>query len=351
MTAASAVTIRPGRSDDEHELVALFGRVFGRPTTEQHWRWKLRQQSSPVDNVWLALSGPQPVFQYAGIPTRFLLLQTPVVAMTSVDTMTAPEFRRQGLLTQVASRAYDAWRAAGVAFVIGLPNQQWGSRAAALGWQPLFRLQWLLRPLRPEAMLARRLHMAWLKRLSLVAATCNRVLNVRLQRDPTVQIERTRQAGDAFDQIWERCKSDWMFSTIRDRHWVDWRFLSSPSQRYELNLARRAGVAVGYSAHSLVESQQAKTAHLAELFVARADGAAHDTLLSELIETLVAAGAESLSTLAVPGTLQYRWLRRAGFIPRDAFSVQLVPLSAQLPHALMLDPNQWNLSGADFDVI
>jgi hypothetical protein len=31
--------------------------------------------------------------------------------------------------------------------------------------------------------------------------------------------------------------------------------------------------------------------------------------------------------------------------------VQLVPLNAQLPGSSMLDPNQWNLSGADFDVV
>jgi hypothetical protein len=351
MTASGPITIRPYRSDDERALVELFRRVFGRPTTQQHWRWKLAQQASPVDNVWLAVSGEQPVFQYAGIPTRFLLSQRPVIAMTSVDTMTAPEFRRQGLLTQVAMRAYEAWRSAGIAFVIGLPNQQWGSRAAALGWQPLFRLQWLVRALRPEAILARKLNITWLKQASFVASLCNRVLNLRLRRDARVQTERTRHADEAFDQIWEQCKSDWMFSTIRDRHWVDWRFLSSPSQLYELNLARRAGVAVGYSAHSLVRSEQAISAHLAELFVARADRAAHDTLLFDLIEALVAAGAESLSTLAVPGTRQYHWLRSAGFIPRHAFSVQLVPLSAQLPHSVMLDPNQWSLSGADFDVI
>jgi hypothetical protein len=265
--------------------------------------------------------------------------------------MTAPDFRRQGLLTRVASRAYEAWRAAGVAFVIGLPNQQWGSRAAALGWQPLFRLQWLVRPLRPQAMLARRLKIRWLARAGFIGALCNRVLNARLRRDATVQTERMQQADEAFDQIWERCKCDWMFSTIRDRHWVDWRFLSSPSQHYELNLARRAGVAVGYSAHTLVRTQQATSAQLAELFVARADRAAHDSLLHELIEAVLAAGAESLSTLAVPGTRQYRWLRHAGFIPRHAFSVQLVPLNAQLPGSSMLDPNQWNLSGADFDVV
>jgi hypothetical protein len=351
MTVAGPITIRPYRSHDERELVELFRRVFGRPITQQHWRWKLGQQSSPVDNVWLAVSEERPVFQYAAIPTRFLLSQAPVMAMTSVDTMTAPEFRRQGLLTRVAGHAYEAWRAAGIAFVIGLPNQQWGSRAAALGWQPLFRLQWLVRPLRPQALLARRLNIRWLARAGFVSALWNRLLDARLRRDATLHIERKRRADDDFDRIWQRCKSDWMFSPIRDRHWVDWRFLSPPSQHYQVNLARRAGVAVGYSAHSLVKSERAMSAQLAELFVGRDDRAAHDTLLYELMQALVVAGADSLSTLSVPGTRQYRWLRRAGFIPRQSFSVEVVPLSAQLPHSAMLDPNHWNLSGADFDVV
>jgi hypothetical protein len=74
-------------------------------------------------------------------------------------------------------------------------------------------------------------------------------------------------------------------------------------------------------------------------------------LLYDLMETLLAAKAESVSTLAVPGTAYFRSLRRAGFFPRRAFSVQLVPLSAQLPLRAMLDPERWNLSGADFDVV
>jgi len=351
MTQANPIRVRPYSAGDERELVDLFQRAFGRSISEQHWRWKLKAPASTVDNVWLAVAGEQPVFQYAGIPTRFLLAQTPVITMTSVDTMTAPEFRRRGLLTRVAASAYDAWRDAGVAFVIGLPNEQWGSRAAALGWQPLFALQWLVRPLHPQAILARKLNMPWLQRASLAAAAWNRLWQGRLQRDPQLCTEPASQAGQALDQLWEQCKSDWMFSTIRDRAWVHWRFLSSPSRAYQLTLARRAGQPTGYSVHSLSRTAGGVCAHLAELFAARADSATRDTLLYELIGTLVAAKVESVFTLAVPGTAHYRSLRRAGFFPQRAFSVQLVPLRAQLPLRAMLDPERWNLSGADFDVV
>jgi len=348
---SSPITIRPYRFGDERALLGLFQNAFGRPTTEDHWRWKLKQQPSAVENVWLAVFDDKPVFQYAGIPTRFWLSQTPASTMVSVDTMTAPEFRRRGLLTQVAGRVYAEWRERGIAFVIGLPNEKWGSRASALGWQALFPLQWLVRPLRPEAILARRLNVPFLREATFPAAMWNRFLKGRVRRDPRVTTEPILHAGDAFDEFWDSCKAEWMFSTVRDRAWVDWRFLSSPTHAYQLTLARRDGKPSGYCVHSLTSTQGRTSANLVELFVARTDYATRDTLLSELIESLLALKAEALFTLAVPGTPPCSWLRRVGFFPRHAFSVQLVPLSAELPMAAMHDPNHWNLTGADFDVI
>jgi hypothetical protein len=351
MSDSSSLSIRPYRAGEERQLVDLFERVFGRTISEDHWRWKLKRRSSPVDNVWLAVSDDKPVFQYAGIPTRFWQSQTAAMTMVSVDTMTDPEFRRRGLLTRVASRAYEVWRESGVAFVIGLPNEQWGSRASALGWQKLFPLRWLVRPLRPEAMLARRLNVPLLKRATFPTSLWNHILKGRARRDPQVQTQQVRHAGEEFDQIWANCKADWMFSTVRDREWVDWRFLSSPSRAYEVTLARRANKPSGYAAHCLIGSGNRVSAYLAEIFAAREDHGTRDTLLGELLERLLATKAEALLSLAVPGTPEYQWLRRCGFFPRQAFSIQLVPLSGHLPLALMSDPNHWNLTGADFDVV
>jgi hypothetical protein len=351
LVQSTPLTIRPYRVDDEHELVALFARCFGRPITEDHWRWKLRSRPSSLDNVWVAAADDKPVFQYAGIPTRFQLMETPVTVMVSVDTMTAPEFRRRGLLTQVAEQVYAAWRELGVAFVIGLPNEQWGSRARALGWRPLFQLQWLVRPLLPEAILARRLGVPFLKRARLPGALWNYLLRLRVRRDPQIQTGRVGCADEAFDELWESCKSDWMFSTVRNREWVNWRFLSAPASAYTVTLARRAGRPSGYSVHRVSAIQDHVAAFLAELFAARADEATRDCLLDEVIAQLLSVRAEALATLAVPGTRYYRWLRGAGFLPRQQFSVELVPLGGDLPLERMLHAEHWNLSGADFDVI
>jgi hypothetical protein len=345
------VTIRPYRTDDERGVLELFNKSFGSPVSSEHWRWKLRQQPSAVDNVWLATADGKPIFHYAGIPTRFLLSQTTVDMMVSVDTMTAPEFRRRGLLTRVAAQVYSAWRAADVAFVLGLPNQQWGSRTAVLGWLPLFPLRWLVRPLRPEAILARRLSLPMLDRVTAPTSLWNLFLEHRLRREVRVETTLVRSVDVAFDHLWERCRHDWAFSTVRDSAWISWRFFSAPSQAYHITLARRGGIPTGYAAYNLLGAPGRRYAYMADLFVGRSDNASRDSLLREVIEAARQERAEFLATLAIPGTALFRRLRQLGFFARRAFSVQLLPLRTGLPLDLMRDPHHWNLAGADFDVV
>ena len=148
--------VRPYRSGDEVELAALFSRVFGKDVTPEWWLWKLKGLASPVENVWVAISKDDGriIGQYAGIPVRLKVGDRLRDVMVSVDTMTSPDFRRMGVLTKLGAVAYEAWASAGIAAVLGLPNEQWGSRTSALGWVTLFPLAWLRLPLRLDVMAA-----------------------------------------------------------------------------------------------------------------------------------------------------------------------------------------------------
>ncbi len=159
--------LRPFRPGDEAELIRLLERGFGKRLEERAWHWKLRQRGSPVENVWLAVdTEDRPIFHYGGIPRALRLGGEQRDVMIAVDSATDPDFRRRGILTAGASAAHQAWSAAGFALVLGLPNEQWGSRVPALGWRPLFPLKWCIRPLRPERLVARRLGLPVLGRLA-----------------------------------------------------------------------------------------------------------------------------------------------------------------------------------------
>jgi hypothetical protein len=344
--------IRPYQRGDEHELVSMFERVFGRSITEAHWRWKLKAHSSPIENVWLSVSDGKPIFQYAGIPVLYQLLEGAREAMVSVDTMTDPAFRRRGLLTEVGRVAYEQWRAAGVPFVIGLPNEKWGSRTTALGWQRLFPLRWFVRPLRPEAMLARRVGLPALASLSAASRVWNSLWNRAPRSAAEIRIRQVECAGPEFDALWQSLAAEAAFSAVRNSSWVNWRFLAAPLYNYRVWLAERDGKPIAYLAGRLDETADRKVAFIADMLVSREDHPAQQALLRHVAWYFYDLGAEMVATLAVPETWLAHILRRTGFLfSWGQFSVELVPLDSTLPLERMRDPQQWRLSGGDFDVI
>jgi hypothetical protein len=343
------IAIRSYRSGDERALAALFETVFGRQMSEREWRWKLAP-TSRLPNVWLATHAEQPIFQYAAMHTRFKIDGRTSDVMVSVDTMTAPAFRRRGLLTKVAARAYDEWRDAGVAFVIGLPNQQWGSRTVALGWRELFPLQWLARPLRPEALLARRVGLPALRQIRMFGAAWNRFANRNLARHADIEVTESVGAGMEFDAIWERCRGDTAFSAVRDAAWIERRIMSSPARKYQVLVAHQRNVPTASLTYSLNRGDGRTTAQLTELLAAEGDTASRGALLLELLRRLREHDADLVYTLAVPGTPLFAWFRSAGFLRGPSFGVQLVPLATDVPYERLRDPRAWRLTGADFDV-
>jgi hypothetical protein len=337
------IAIRSYRSGDEHALIALFDAVFGRRMSEREWRWKLAPTSG-LPNVWLATHAERPIFQYAAMCTRFKIDERTTDVMVAVDAMTAPAFRRRGLLTNVVARAHDAWREAGIELVLGLPNEQWGSRTRALGWRELFPLQWLARPLRAEALLARRFGLPALRRFRVLGTAWNRFAN----RD--IQVTQVDRAGAEFDVIWERCRGDAAFSAVRDAARIERRILSSPTRNYQVLVARQRNAPTASLTYSLNRGAGRTTAQLTELLAAEGDTASREALMLELLRRLREHDADLVYTLAVPGTPLFAWFRSVGFLRGPSFGVQVVPLATNVPLERLRDARSWRLSGADFDV-
>lgn len=341
--------VRPYQADDEQGVMALYQRATQRTITPEHWRWKLNTLPAPVPSVWLALDGARPIFQYAGCPLRYFLPSGERSGVVSVDTMTDPDYRRRGLLSRVGAQVYETWRAAGHAFVIGLPNEQWGSRAAALGWIELFPLQWLVRPMQLEALAAHRLRLKWPTNFAPMSALAQRWWNRVLPIDPTVVVREIDRAGDEIDRLWQTAHDPQHVSIVRDSAWLNWRYIDAPELDYHALVAERAGVVTGYLVYRLSAEANRRVGAIAEWFAT--DEAAVHTLLRHALDRLQAAHVESVASLTVPGSSQWQLLRRSGFLMRHAFRVMLVPLNLPVPLDWLHQPDHWLMFGGDYDVI
>ncbi len=345
-------TVRPARDADAARVVELFERAFSRPMSQAHWHWKLARRHAPCDNVWLAIDEDDvPIFQYAGIPIRLRVDEREVEAMVGVDTMADPQRRRRGLLTRVGRHTYDTWRQAGVAAVLGLPNEQWGSRTRALGWEPLFEFGWRLRPLAPEVLLARRLRLPWPRGWRLAG----RLIDLLVGRPPEagLTVRELATASPEIDQLWQRPRDEHRFSVVRDAARLAWRYLESPDGAYRLLLSERDSRPVAYAALRCQTTTGGRLlGWIAEVHATRDEPNAMALLIDRAVRQLSSDGAELVGALAQPGSTFDRALHRAGFWFRPGrFSFELLPLADDLPLADMRRSENWNLAGGDFDVI
>ena len=342
--SGDAWRIRPFRSGDETGVCQLLERGFGRSFDVATWRWKLKQRPSPVENVWLAVDHEdQPIFHYGGIPRTLSRAGIECDAMVAVDSTTDPKARRRGILTAGVSTAHRAWTAAGVACVLGLPNEQWGSRASALDWQPLFPLTWLIRPLRPERLLARRLGLSILDRMRCIGHLWRSLPERR--PDPSLEIRDVSQAPEGVSDLATACVAEGLLLLLRDREWLDWRY---PRDRYQMLAAFKDDRLVGYSVYRL--DRDSDFGFIAELLTRPSDDDAQRALTHAAIHRLSNLGAAAVATLAVPESEPYRAFRRTRFFSRrKSFPVHCVPLT--LPVDPLRDCRRWWLQGGDFDVI
>lgn len=342
-----AIDIRPYRPGDEDELVALFARCFGRERTLAHWRWKMQPCREGVHAMWVAATGDRIVGQYVGSPLPARIGGAPCTAMSIFDAMVDPGFRRRGLLTRLGQAANEHWRSAGVAFAFGLPNEQWGSRTTALGWLPLCEFPWLVRILRPEAILARR--MAWPSLASVGAiGSAWRTLSParrvpaawRFEQPDTPVAELDDIAGAAQPAAIHIC---------RGSRWVRRRYLECPDVDYRVLLARHEGRPAGYAVVRF-DGAAGGRATITEVVVTRDVANARLAVLAGIEGLCLSAGVASTRALAVPGTDLHASLTEAGYRQqRYAFGLQCVPFTDAAQQARAAA--DWHFDGGDFDVV
>ena len=358
VTGAAGWRIRAAADGDAAAVARLFEETFGKTTSEEWYRWKVLESPWPIGAPmgWLAVVGDRVVGHYGGTALRFRLGEEEVPVVHTCDAMTAPDYRRQGILSALGEAANEAWTSAGAAFVMGLPTAKWGTRSAHIGYRTAFQLGWLWRPLRAEALVPGRAGLAaHALRIGggLAVGPWQAAWRARLNRGGRgVTVEEVERPGPEFDRLWERLRNAYDASIVRDRSWLVYRYASAPASPYQLLLARRDGDPVGYLVYREVSSGSRHSGWITDLFSAPYDPATAAALLGGALDRLRAAGCHDMRAFAAPGTPVLRALRRAGFIRRSgAYDVSVIPLAGPVRRELLNDPTRWLFAAGDSDVV
>lgn len=335
--------VREAEPGDLDLIRDLYRAVRGqnRPETYDRWRY-LASPFGPAPGT-LAVADGRAVGFYTLWPTPLRIGSAAVAGAQSMDTMTHPDFRGQGVFVALARACFELAHERGIRLLYGFPNgESFPGFVRRLEWTHAGDIPHWIRPIRPS-------------RFPRLPAPLG------LLADAAALLWPTGRKGDydvgsgpadppRLSSLAEESDAAGLCRVDRTAAWLAWRYASEAARGYEWITAAQEGTIRAAAVWGMQDDSWGTgrdgRAHLVEL--SGADPAAREAALAHVISRAHARGAGLLETVTnAPETI--RTLRRAGFVAHRSAPLIVSALGdatfAPEPRAA----RHWRIMGGDLD--
>lgn len=332
---------RPATDEDLPAIIQLFHDVFGyaRPAATHVWRFRSGPAGPGV--ITVAVEGQRIVGQYALQPTPLLVGGECVSGAQSLDTMTHPDFRGQGMFVALARACMDDAAHRGIEALYGFPNaSSFPGFVRRLGWIHCGDASRWVRPIgSDDAASGIRSLLRPVRRLA------TRLLPTGMPRRMDVELVTTEPNYDELQRLHASTCGD-QRATYRvawSAEWMKWRFAEASGRAYSWIQARRAGQLVAAVAWG---SRSTSDAVLSALI--GEDAAALRGCVATAVGAARRAGYTRMVTVN-SDTAIHPVLRATGFFRRNQVPFIVRSMTDRTWRADMHDMRAWKLQPADLD--
>ena len=339
-------TVREAVHEDLEEIRRLFSVVWGynRPLHFDQWRY-FNGPQGPCPAV-LALDGSKVIGFYTGLPTKMRLGRDVISGIQSMDTLTHPDYQRQGIFVTLAEECYALAHGRGFELIYGFPNSSsYPGFVNRLKFDHCGNFGDWVRPIKPSSYM----------RLPPVLGNAVDVAALAWPKGSSrgfdVQIGKPDQTSlDLLLADW--CKEPDLCCVERTADWFNWRYCPEAAHDYEWVMALQAGSVVAAGVWGMRNSSWDKDgdgrAHLVELL--GTDPVAVRALLSCIIDRAWLRNAWLIETITNVQSVTVA-LRRAGFVRHRMAPFIVRALTARMFGGDLHDPSSWRIMGGDIDTL
>lgn len=363
------------REIEEHDLDAVFslyGDVFGDEPLQlfrRRYRWQFYDNpytGTLPSKLWVAELDDQIVGFIGSFPLKQKLFDEQFVARWGCDLMTSSEVRRSDptlpiqLLNELKHASPRQW-ATGIGY-----SPKHGALRRLLGHRFLELTPVHVRPIDLGAImrfsldsgrladLIERPPISWLAgglglAMNTAALAANAIRRPRLARD--VSVERVETVGPEFDDLWVRLSPDFPIVSVRDREFVQWRFLDDPVYENQVLLARdRNGAALGYLALRVSVRRGLRVGRIMDVFCPPSATSTIESLLRSALDRLREEKIHILTCMGLHPSIRETVRRYLYLKPAQLQAPTTVYVNgASGGERDVYDEGAWHLSHADGD--
>ncbi len=347
---------------DETGIQKLREKIWGDLEKEklslEFWRWQFIENPAGKGFIQVAddhgiIAGHQPV-----VPTDFLINGQSLKFAMSVDTMTHPDYQKQGIFSTLSKAAYEEAAKSGIEIVWGFPNEN--SRPGFiknLAWSDITVLPVYAKILMTKNLLKRYFRSALLSRWLAIFLDpiCKIVFSTGGAKVPGLVIQEIREFDERFDNLWNQNAHSHNIIQVRDSRHLQWRYFQIPLRRYRVFAAEQDGKLVCYMVLRSMELFDLKVGAIADLFPVHIDKKIIKALFHRANSVFREEGMD-LMVFMIPPQFRtiikgLRFLKIPDFLNLKRWYVGLRYQASQYKHDFLLNIENWFLTFGDTDIV
>jgi hypothetical protein len=344
--------VRPAEPEDYDTLVKIFNEVFHKDKDRNTLEWKYLRNPHGRSHVWVA-TDPQGeiVGSLAFVPRKMVIQGGEYITLLASDGMVFKEWQRRGIFVRLLNIMFEKSWAMEAPLAIAFSGRRSVKGLIRTDWDEVGLVQELVLPLRGTF-----LFKAIIRRLAFLRGPAGALgdlllrqgrLKGFLKRTMTSEVKAVERFDDALARAGMEALALREVYLVKDRDWLNWRFVDNPTKRHRSFGAYRNGKAAGY----MVMETGNNRSYIVELLAS--DEEVRRDLLAQAVREGHSQGGEMLQSMALEGDGIDRFLLASGFncLPRYGllpFMIKMGPAGASLKR-VVTDSRLWYLAHGDKD--
>lgn len=170
-------------------------------------------------------------------------------------------------------------------------------------------------------------------------------------RDTGMVVEQIQSFDEDIDDFWQKASVIKPIMVVRDRKFLNWRYVEKPGNEYTIFVARKRREIVGYIVVKL-EYADLLRGVIVDLLTLPGEDIVTGALINRARSYLQESGADIISCLMLPDVPYYRHLKKMGFMRRrSGIQLNVRIFDPGLPPEFVHNPANWYYVRGDSDVI
>jgi len=346
--------VRDGNQSDMEGILSLRGIVFREEEQDKldpkFWQWEFMEGPDGKAFLYIVEDRNRIIGHFADIPRRFSAQGEVVFGTLSLDLMVHPDYWKKGIFVAMGRYGAEKVKQESGRFLIAFPIRlETILGLKKIGWKEVAKLPVLVYPIRFRGIMNRYLHFPPLGLLIGGIARLFYFLLYGLKKKEAggVAIEQVGSLDESFDHFWQKACALYPVMGIRNRNYLNWRYLQHPTRKYAIYRARKKGEMSGYIILRKVDLLKFNSAVIVDLL------ALDEETFSALVEKGIQHGQQErvdlLGFMVPQNHLYCKILRQKGFL-QSPKTFQFMVYSHS-DRKVFLSPWAWYVTWGDTDVI